>query len=87
MLSFLDEFSKIHTSCECTKQGYKDAGPIPVKFIYLKIRSLLLCITMSLNLKMTTFWEIVSCSPIEVDRRFRDAYYLVTRQGVFHIII
>jgi hypothetical protein len=38
------------------------------------------------SIKMTALWDIVSCSLVEVDRRFRDAYCLQHR-GQSHIII
>jgi hypothetical protein len=33
-------------------------------------------ILMAANMKMTAFWDIVPCSLVEVDRRFRGAYCL-----------
>jgi hypothetical protein len=32
---------------------------------------------MATSMKMTAFWDTATCSPVEVYRRFRGAYYLI----------
>jgi hypothetical protein len=31
---------------------------------------------MAVSMKMTVFWNVAPCSLVEIDRRFRGAYYL-----------
>jgi hypothetical protein len=46
---------------------------------------MLLQVLTVINVNVTVFWNVVPCSQVDTDRRFRGAYYLQEQDNIYHI--